>query len=95
MREPGSELVPARKVAVALRYDAEQESAPRVVAKGRGLAAERLLDTATGAGVPVLTDAPLARTLAALDLDAVVPPELFEALAAVISWAYEQETLPR
>lgn len=95
MRDPGQELVPARKVAVALRYDTDQESAPRVVAKGRGLAAERLVDTATEAGVPVRADAALARTLATLDLDAVVPPELFEALAAVIAWAYEQEALPR
>jgi flagellar biosynthesis protein len=93
----GSEQVatqaPARRErAVALRYDDAREQAPRVVAKGSGLAARRLVETAEGAGVPVRRDPALASALAALELDEVVPPELFEALAVVIAWAYEQES---
>jgi len=80
-----------RPVAVALRYDADREGAPRVVAKARGFAAERLTATAREAGVPIREDAGLALTLAALDLDQVVPPALFEALATVLTWAWEQE----
>lgn len=82
-----------RKVAVALRYDAEAgDEAPRVVARGEGIVAERLLATAEEAGVPVREDAALASLLAAIDLDALVPPELYAALAEVLAWAYRQDT---
>lgn len=81
-----------RERAIALRYDVEREQAPRVVAKGSGLVARRLVETAEDAGVPVRRDPGLASALAALELDQVVPPELFDALAVVIAWAYEQES---
>lgn len=80
-----------RPVAVALRYDANRESAPRIVAQGTGRAAERMIAVAAEAGVPVKSDPALASALVALDLDAVVPPALFDALAAIIAWAYGQE----
>ena len=82
---------PRRKVAVALRYDEEREDAPRVVARGEGLLAERLLEAARESGVPVREDAALASLLAAVDLDALVPPVLYQALAEVLAWAYRQE----
>lgn len=83
---------PGRKVAVALRYDADGgDQAPRVVARGEGMVAERLLATAEEAGVPVHEDVALASLLAAIDLDAIVPPELYAALAEVLAWAYRQD----
>ena len=90
MREPAGRGA-GRRVAVALRYEAERDDAPRVVAKGQGLAAERLLEVARDAGVPLREDAVLAGLLATVDLDALVPPELYEALAAVLHWAYRQD----
>ena len=76
---------------MALRYDAERDGAPRVVAKAHGAAAERLAAIARDAGVPIREDAGLAATLVALELDQVVPPELYEALATVLAWAWAQE----
>lgn len=93
--EPAAPATPQlprhRPIAVALRYDAERDGAPRVVAKAHGAAAERLAAIARDAGVPIREDAGLAATLVALELDQVVPPALYEALATVLAWAWAQE----
>ena len=74
--------------AAALRYDAGSDAAPRVVAAGRGLVAERILAEARAAGVPVRDDAALAEALAGLDLGAQVPEALYRAVAEALAWAY-------
>lgn len=74
--------------AAALRYDAGDDGAPRVVASGRGPVAERILAEARAAGVPVRDDGALAEALAGLDLGANVPEELFTAVAEALAWAY-------
>src|ERR687887_378774 len=66
--------------ALALRWDGN--GAPRVVAEGRGLVAERILAAAREAGVPVREDPALAAALAALDLGTEVPEALWHAVAA-------------
>jgi flagellar biosynthesis protein len=80
--------VPERRAA-ALRWDGK--GAPRVVAEGRGLVAERILAAAREAGVPVREDPALAAALAALDLGAEVPEALWQAVAAALVWAYGLE----
>lgn len=75
-----------RKVATALRY-AQGEGAPKVVASGRAVVAERILAAAREAGVPVQADAPLAEALAQLELGDEVPEELWQAVAEVLVWA--------
>ena len=82
----GSE--PDRRAA-ALRWDGN--GAPRVVAEGRGLVAERILAAAREAGVPVREDPALAAALAALDLGTEVPEALWHAVAAALVWAYGLE----
>lgn len=77
-----------RRRAVALRYDPAREPAPRVVARGEGELAERILAAAKAHGVPVWGDPALAVALARLDLEAVVPPEFFEVLAEVLAYVY-------
>lgn len=78
-----------RTRATALRYDAEGAAhAPKVVASGRGLIAERLLEEAERAGVPVRRDAALAEALAGLEIGHEVPEELWAAVAEVLAWAY-------
>jgi flagellar biosynthesis protein len=74
--------------AAALHYDAGSDSAPRVVAAGRGEVAERILAEARAAGVPVRDDAALAEAIAGLDLGVHVPEELFRAVAEALAWAY-------
>ncbi|MEW6281334.1 MAG: EscU/YscU/HrcU family type III secretion system export apparatus switch protein [Candidatus Eremiobacterota bacterium] len=70
-------------LAVALEYDLSMP-APRVVAKGADLQAERLKKLARNLGVPVVEDRSLARALYPLDLEESVPPALYRAVAEVL-----------
>jgi flagellar biosynthesis protein len=76
-----------RRQAAALSYEAGQ-TAPRVVASGSGLIAERIIAAAEEAGVPVRSDPALARALAALDLGEEVPEAMYRAVAEALAWAY-------
>jgi flagellar biosynthesis protein len=75
-----------RKRAAALRYDGRD--APRVVATGGGLVADRILEAAREAGVPLREDPVLMEALATLELDHDIPPELYRAVAEALAWAY-------
>lgn len=74
--------------AVAVRYDPEKESAPRIVAKGRGQIAERIIELAKANGIPIHADADMTRLLAAVELFDEVPPELYAAVAEILVWVY-------
>ena len=74
------------KRAAALRY--EGGGSPKVTAAGRGLIAERILEEAKKAGVPIREDKALAEALAGLDLGAEVPEGLWVAVAQALAWAY-------
>jgi flagellar biosynthesis protein len=76
------------KEAAALSYE-PGETAPRVVASGRGYLAERIIAAAEEAGVPVRSDPALARALAALDLGDEVPEAMYRAVAETLAWAYK------
>ena len=82
---------PARKRATALHYEPGAR-APKVVATGVGVIAERILEAALEAGVPVRSDPALASALAQLDLGAEVPPELYVAVAETLAWAYRLDS---
>jgi flagellar biosynthesis protein len=73
--------------ASALSY--EGAGAPKVVASGRGLIADRILETAREAGVPIRSDAALAEALSSLELGAEVPEALWRAVAEALAWAYK------
>lgn len=85
-QEPADDI--ARRRAVALRYDEERDSAPTVVAKGRALLAERIIELAAGHGVTVYEDPDLVQLLFALDLDMQIPVELYQAVAEVLAFVY-------
>ncbi len=79
-------LVNPTHVAVALKYEAGQ-GAPRVVAKGSGHVAARIRERATEAGVPMVSDVPLARALfAACEVEQEVPMHLYVAVAQVLAF---------
>jgi flagellar biosynthesis protein len=59
-----------------------------VVATGRGPLAERILQAAREAGVPIREDAILAEALATLELTAEISAELYQAVAEALVWAY-------
>lgn len=78
-----------RKVAVALRYHREEDAAPQVVAGGYGAVADRILELAKSSRVPVHEDAVLAEALGRIGVDRPIPPELYQAVAEVISFVYK------
>lgn len=71
------------KQAVALEYDPSDE-APRVVASGKGMLAERIIEKAQESHVPVHRDDKLADTLSRLDIGDMIPPELYEVVAEIL-----------
>lgn len=77
--------------AVALRYDREIDEVPVVVAKGRGLIAERIKEVARESGVPLKEDRELADYLMALDLYEEIPPELYAVIAEVLAFIYQMD----
>ncbi len=91
MAPPKSGRRAPRKKAAALKYEPGKDSAPRVVAKGEGLLAERLIALAEEAGVPIREDAPLVEALLRVELEREIPPELYEAVAVVLAWAWRLE----
>ena len=74
------------KRAAALRYSGG--GAPAVTAAGRGLIAERILEEARKAGVPIREDRALAEALSGLELGSEVPEDLWVAVAQALAWAY-------
>jgi flagellar biosynthetic protein FlhB len=73
--------------AVALKYDAGETPAPLCVAKGLDTLALKIREVAEAHGVPVIEDPPLARALyAAVDIDEVIPPAHYEAVAKIIGF---------
>lgn len=82
-----SEEKPLKK-AVALQYDREKAAAPRVVASGRGEIAERILQTAREAGLPVREDADLLEVLARIPVGEEIPEDLYQVVAEILAFVY-------
>lgn len=76
--------------ASALRY--EGDGAPKLVASGRNLIADRIIEEAEKAGVPVRRDAALAEALAGLEIGQEISDELYSAVAEALAWAYKLST---
>jgi flagellar biosynthesis protein len=85
---------PDRRRATALHYGGGP-AAPRVVATGQGLVAERIVEIAAAAGVPIREDAALVNALASLELGQEIPEDLFVAVAEALAWAYRLDRAAR
>ncbi len=73
---------------VALRYAPKADSAPRLVAKGRGYLADKILELARLHNIPVRQDKNLVQILSRLDLEEEIPPEVYQAVAEVLAFIY-------
>jgi len=82
-------------LAVALEYERGTRDAPRVVAKGRGEIARRIVEIAAESGVHIDTNGPLAEALAGVNLDEPIPLELYEAVAEIIGFILRASTEKR
>jgi len=79
-----------RKSAIALAYQAGN-TAPRVVAKGRGLIAQAIIERAREHGVFVHESEDLVGILMQVELDENIPPQLYQAVAELLAWIYRLE----
>jgi len=77
-------------LAIAVKYDEDESDAPLVLAKGKRELAKRIREIARQSGVPVVRNVPLARALYDLEIDDAIPEELFETMAEVLRFVYEQ-----
>jgi flagellar biosynthetic protein FlhB len=82
-------LVNPTEYAVALRYSASKDRAPRVIAKGRRALAAHIRELARKAGVPILERPPLTRLIYKLVPEGrEIPAQLYQAVAEVLAYVY-------
>jgi flagellar biosynthesis protein len=87
-----------QRAAAALAYR-NGDAAPRVVAKGRGIVADSIIEKARASGVYVHESRELLALLMQIDLDSHIPPQLYIAVAELLAWLYhlegaDQQALP-
>lgn len=83
-------MLTPQQVAVALTYGNNQ-GAPKVVAKGRGLIAQAIIENAKKHGVFVHESEDLVGLLMKVELDQEIPPQLYLAVAELLAWLYRLE----
>ena len=83
-------------IAVALHQVSEVDRAPKVIASGRGIIAEQILEVAFSMGIKVREDADLAQVLSAVNEESEIPVEAFAAVAEILVYLYQanNETPP-
>lgn len=75
------------KKAVAIKY--EIDSAPKVVAKGDGQVADKIIEIAEEHGVVLYQDSDLVKLLSKIDIDSEIPSNLYQAVAVVLSFVFQ------
>jgi flagellar biosynthesis protein len=93
-RKPRGAASQQKALAVALRHQPSTPDAPRVVASGRGFAAEAILQLAFANGVKVREDADLAEMLMAVGIGQEIPFAAFSAVAEILSYIYRVSQAP-
>jgi len=73
-------------IAIALKYDREKDNAPRVIAKGMRLKAEKIREIARQYNIPFMKNTTLAGALYRVDVGQEVPEELYDAVAEVLNF---------
>ena len=76
------------KVAAALKYDTRKDAAPKVIAKGQGIIAEKIIELAKKNNIPIKSDPGLVQILSRLDIDEQIPVELYKAVAEILAFVY-------
>ncbi|MBF8438139.1 EscU/YscU/HrcU family type III secretion system export apparatus switch protein [Halanaerobiaceae bacterium Z-7014] len=77
--------------AAALGYDLEKDSAPKILAKGKGDIAEKILKKAEENNIPIQTDKDLVKTLLALEIGQEIPVDLYQVVAEILAFIYSLE----
>jgi flagellar biosynthesis protein len=77
-----------QKRAVALKYQPTSDNAPKVVAKGKGRTAERIIEIAREHNIFIENDPDLIEILSELDLNEEIPPDLYLVVAELLAFIY-------
>lgn len=85
---------PARQTAVAVKDRTRERKVPQVVAAGRGVLAEKILQLAFDNDIKVKEDSALAEMLASVELDSPIPSEAFMAVAEILYYVYRANGEP-
>lgn len=80
------------KQAIALSYEFGDE-APKILATGKGLIAEKIIEKAKEADVPLYKDSKLANTLSKLEIGDMIPPELYTVVAEILVFVDNMDRL--
>ncbi len=80
-----------RKEAVALSYEAKKNDAPKVIAKGKGIVADNILEKAKENNIPIQEDPTLIELLSKLNITDSIPEELYQAVAEVFAFVYRTD----
>ncbi|HHY70269.1 MAG TPA: FhlB domain-containing protein [Thermoanaerobacterales bacterium] len=76
------------KKAAALKYNSLEDAAPKIMASGKGVLAEKILELAQKQNIAVYKDPPLVEALVQLDVGREIPPELYQAVAEILAFIY-------
>lgn len=74
--------------AIAIVYDEQDSSAPKVVASGKGVVAEKIIQTAREAGIHIQEDANLVELLSKVPIGNEIPVELYQTVAEILAFVY-------
>ena len=92
MSQKEQDRAQTRKKAVALSYDVE-DGAPKVLAAGQGYLAEKIIEKAEQADVPLYRDDELVKSLLDLEIGELIPAELYEVVAEILVYVDKMERL--
>ena len=76
-------------IAVALKYDEKNMSAPQVIAKGTNFIAEKIKEIAKREGIPIVEDKPLAQALNKVEINDYIPEKLYKVVAKILAHIYK------
>ena len=87
-----SEAQEKKKTAVAVAYDPE-DTAPKILATGKGYLAEKIIEKAKEEQIPFYKDTKLADTLSRLEIGEMIPPELYEVVAEILVFVDDMDKI--
>lgn len=73
-------------MAIALQYEMDEHVAPKIVGKGKGEVAKKIIEKAQENEIPIYQDEKLANQLSSMDIDSFIPEELYEAVAQILAF---------
>lgn len=87
-QNPASSKTKPQKKAVAIKYDKEKDASPRLVGKGMGLLADKIISLAEEHGIPIQPNSDLVEILSRLNLNQEIPPETYILVAEILAFVY-------